>query len=191
MAAWKQLGALREPHKLRSWLCQIARNLTCGALKKQGREPSSRGESLAEISASPAPEASPLEQTISHEEAAILWRSLERMPLSYREPLVLFYRGASVDRGGRGESGIDRGRGEAAIVPWSKAAAGAGARLHRRRAGADESWKSFYHECIGRVAGADHFRQSGYAGRGARRKEVWRPRRREPWACSGRWPVRC
>jgi hypothetical protein len=33
-----------------------------------------------------------LEQTITNEEAAILWRSLERIPELYREPLVLFYR---------------------------------------------------------------------------------------------------
>jgi succinate dehydrogenase hydrophobic anchor subunit len=34
----------------------------------------------------------PAEQAISNEEAAILWRSLERIPEIYREPLVLFYR---------------------------------------------------------------------------------------------------
>ena len=39
-----------------------------------------------------APEKSPVEHTISREEEAILWRSLERIPENYREPLVLFYR---------------------------------------------------------------------------------------------------
>jgi hypothetical protein len=34
----------------------------------------------------------PVEQTITNEERAILWRSLERIPEIYREPLVLFYR---------------------------------------------------------------------------------------------------
>jgi hypothetical protein len=34
----------------------------------------------------------PVEQTISREEEAILWHSLERIPEIYREPLVLFYR---------------------------------------------------------------------------------------------------
>ena len=37
-------------------------------------------------------EALPSEQTISREEEAILWRSLERIPELYREPLILFYR---------------------------------------------------------------------------------------------------
>jgi hypothetical protein len=39
-----------------------------------------------------APEPLPPDQAISDEEKAILWRSLERIPGIYREPLVLFYR---------------------------------------------------------------------------------------------------
>jgi RNA polymerase sigma factor (sigma-70 family) len=92
VTAWKQLRNLREPEKLRSWLCRIARNLICDALRQQGREPSHHGEALEEISESPAPGLLPGEQTISNEEQAILWRSLERIPEIYREPLVLFYR---------------------------------------------------------------------------------------------------
>jgi RNA polymerase sigma factor (sigma-70 family) len=92
VAAWKQLGNLREPHKLRSWLCQIVRNLTFDALKQQGREPSHAAEPLETAWESVAPGPLPIEQTISNEEQAILWRSLERIPDFYREPLVLFYR---------------------------------------------------------------------------------------------------
>jgi len=92
VAAWKQLAKLREPHKLRSWLCGIARNIIYDALKKQGREPSHAAAPLDAIQESPAPEQQPHDFTISNEEAAILWRSLERIPEIYREPLVLFYR---------------------------------------------------------------------------------------------------
>jgi RNA polymerase sigma factor (sigma-70 family) len=92
VTAWKQLRDLREPEKLRSWLCRIARNLTYDALRQQGREPSHHAESLDDISESPAPGPLPGEQTISNEEKAILWRSLESIPEIYREPLVLFYR---------------------------------------------------------------------------------------------------
>ena len=92
VAAWKQLAGLREPEKLRAWLCGIARNLINNWLRRQGREPSHRAESLKEISKSHSPEPLPVEQTISNEEQAILWRSLERIPEIYREPLVLFYR---------------------------------------------------------------------------------------------------
>jgi RNA polymerase sigma factor (sigma-70 family) len=92
VAAWKQLAGLREPGKLRSWLCQIARNLTYDALKREGREPSHRAEPLEEAAESHSPEPLPVDNTISKEEAEILWRSLERIPEIYREPLVLFYR---------------------------------------------------------------------------------------------------
>src|SRR5438445_3433579 len=90
--AWKQLADLREPEKLRSWLCRISRNLTFDALRRQGREPIHKAESLEEIQESPAPEPLPSDYTISREEEAILWRSIERIPESYREPLVLYYR---------------------------------------------------------------------------------------------------
>ena len=92
VTAWRQLRDLREPEKLRSWLCRIARNLTYDALRQQGREPSHGAEPLEEIAESPAPGLQPAEQTISNEEQAILWRSLEKIPEIYREPLVLFYR---------------------------------------------------------------------------------------------------
>ena len=92
VTAWKQLPALREPEKLRSWLCRIARNLAYDELRKQGREPSHQAEPLEEIAESHSLEPLPVDQTISNEEQAILWRSLERIPEIYREPLVLFYR---------------------------------------------------------------------------------------------------
>jgi RNA polymerase sigma factor (sigma-70 family) len=92
VTAWRQLAALREPEKLRSWLCGIARNLINNWLRRQGREPSHKAESLEEIPESHSPEPQPLERAISRDEADILWRSLERIPELYREPLILFYR---------------------------------------------------------------------------------------------------
>lgn len=92
ITAWKALAGLREPAKLRSWLCQISRNLTYDALKKQGREPSHDAETLDTLHESPAPEPPPSDQVISREEAALLWRSLEQIPPAYREPLTLYYR---------------------------------------------------------------------------------------------------
>ena len=92
IVAWKQLAGLREPHKLRSWLCGIARNLICDAIRKQGREPSHAAAPLEAVEESPAPGPQPADLTMSNEEAAILWRSLERIPETYREPLILFYR---------------------------------------------------------------------------------------------------
>src|SRR6266849_9874616 len=92
VTAWKQLADLREREKLRSWLCRISRNLTYDELRRQGREPLHKAELLEEVQESPAAEPLPSDYTISREEEAILWRSIERIPESYREPLVLYYR---------------------------------------------------------------------------------------------------
>ena len=92
LAAWKHLAELREPAKLRAWLCGTARNLINNSLRKQVREPSHRAASLDEIQESRSPEPLPVERAIRREEAEILWRSLERIPETYRVPLVLFYR---------------------------------------------------------------------------------------------------
>ncbi len=92
IAAWKHLAGLREPAKLRSWLCGIARNLIHSSVRAHGREPSHRAEALEDIAEPRSPEPLPAERAISREEAEILWRALERIPETYREPLVLFYR---------------------------------------------------------------------------------------------------
>jgi RNA polymerase sigma factor (sigma-70 family) len=92
VTAWRQLRDLREPEKLRPWLCGIARNLSNHWLRRQEREPLRAAESLETADESPAPGLQPHDQTISKEEQAILWRSLEQIPELYREPLVLFYR---------------------------------------------------------------------------------------------------
>jgi RNA polymerase sigma factor (sigma-70 family) len=92
ITAWKHLRLLREPDKLRAWLCGIVRNRIHKNLQREGREPVHAAESLEVVDNSPAREALPSEQTIGWEEEAILWRSLERIPELYREPLILFYR---------------------------------------------------------------------------------------------------
>jgi len=39
VTAWKHLAELREPAKLRAWLCAIARNLIGKKLRRDGRPP--------------------------------------------------------------------------------------------------------------------------------------------------------
>ncbi len=68
VTAWKQLSSLREPAKLRSWLCRIARNLICDALRDGRREPSHAAEPLEAAVDSPALEPLPSEQAMSKEE---------------------------------------------------------------------------------------------------------------------------
>jgi len=90
--AWQQLADLREPDKLRPWLCSITRFLISKEFRRLGREPAHAAESLEVINEWVSPEPLPPDHAISDEEKAILWRSLERIPEIYREPLVLFYR---------------------------------------------------------------------------------------------------
>jgi RNA polymerase sigma factor (sigma-70 family) len=90
--AWKQLQQLREPEKLRSWLCSIARSVISSATRRQTREPAHGAEMLDTVHEFPALDPIPSERAINLEEEAILWRSLEQIPHLYREPLVLFYR---------------------------------------------------------------------------------------------------
>jgi RNA polymerase sigma factor (sigma-70 family) len=91
-AAWQQLAALREPSQLRSWLCGIARFRVGKEFRLRGREPIHAAQPLDAIHDPASPEPSPPAQAVSREEEAILWRALERIPDTYREPLILFYR---------------------------------------------------------------------------------------------------
>jgi RNA polymerase sigma factor (sigma-70 family) len=92
VTAWKDLAELREPAKLRSWLCAIVRFRISKQLRRQGREPAHAAEPMEAMDEFTTPEPLPSNQAISNEELAILWRSLEKLPAIYREPLVLFYR---------------------------------------------------------------------------------------------------
>ena len=92
VTAWKHLPELREPAKLGPWLCGIARCLIGKSLRQNAREPAHGAAPLEAVEESAATEPLPLERVISQEEQAILWRSIQRIPEIYREPLVLFYR---------------------------------------------------------------------------------------------------
>ncbi len=92
IAAWRQLAALREPAKLKYWLCGILRNLISNSARAQNRNPLAAAVDLDdELTSGPEWDA-PSDEAMSKEEAAILWRVLETLPASYRDPLVLFYR---------------------------------------------------------------------------------------------------
>src|SRR5262245_13013054 len=89
--AWHRLRDLRDPSKLRQWLCGIVRNIAANAIRRElrrGGEPESLDVAAGELSV----EDDPAAQTITREEETLLWRTLAEMPEKYREPLVLFYR---------------------------------------------------------------------------------------------------
>ncbi|MFO1501374.1 MAG: sigma-70 family RNA polymerase sigma factor [Verrucomicrobiota bacterium] len=92
LAAWKHLDQLREPGKLRSWLCGIARHVTQNSLRAQERDPAHRAQPMEDLRELMSLEPLPPETAVRQEEAQILWRSLHRIPENYRLPMVLYYR---------------------------------------------------------------------------------------------------
>jgi RNA polymerase sigma factor (sigma-70 family) len=92
IVAWRKLRDLKEPAKFKSWLYGIARNLINNSHRQQLRNPLAAADPLDEGFAAGAAISSPTEHAMTREEEGILWRSLEQIPETYREPLVLFYR---------------------------------------------------------------------------------------------------
>jgi zinc protease len=89
--AWRRRASLEQPSHLGSWLCGIARNLGKNARRKASR-PAESADALDVATAMPADGPDPAEAAVSREEEALVWKALERIPESYREPLILFYR---------------------------------------------------------------------------------------------------
>ena len=92
LTAWRRMAELREPERLRAWLCGIARNLAFNRIRSEGHEPTQDALPIDVVAEAPALEPPLDEAAIRDEEQAILWRSIGRIPATYREPLVLFYR---------------------------------------------------------------------------------------------------
>src|SRR5262249_53121200 len=83
LTAWQTLGELREPDKLRPWLCGIVRNLAANALRRERR----RGGAAPTPNAGaepPAPAADPAAQAGTPGEAGPPWRPLAGLSESDR-----------------------------------------------------------------------------------------------------------
>ena len=165
LAAWTDLRSLREPDKLRAWLCGIVRNRIHKSLRREGREPVHDATPLEDVHDSPAREALPSEQAISREEEAILWRSLEKIPEIYREPLILFYREHQSIESRGGGIGIVRRRREATAVARSQTFAGGGAGVRGEHLAPDGAGRGVF----GRGAG-DAAVGGGLGGNGGYRR---------------------
>lgn len=92
LEAWKKLDSLRDPEKLKSWLCGILRFKVSHHRRKEEKQPVKNAEEIEEqgeyLSDQPRVE----DVAIQEQEQALLWQALEKIPETYREPLVLFYR---------------------------------------------------------------------------------------------------
>ncbi len=82
IAAWYQLHQLRNPAQFRSWLCVITRNLANKARRRTTREAATQ---IVEQQAEP-------QYCVLEDEAGAAVRlALSRIPVRYREALLLFY----------------------------------------------------------------------------------------------------
>lgn len=88
VTAWKRNLDLKDPARLASWLCGIARNL---ARNERRRLASCPAKTLDESTVDTSIE-SPEKSSIAKEESEMLWAVLEKVPETYREPMVLYYR---------------------------------------------------------------------------------------------------
>ncbi|MDQ8184989.1 sigma-70 family RNA polymerase sigma factor [Pelagicoccus sp. SDUM812002] len=92
LEAWKKLSTLREPEKLKSWLCGILRFKISHWRRKHARQPVYESETGGELESMESEDEGVEETTMKEEEQALLWKALEKVPENYREPLVLYYR---------------------------------------------------------------------------------------------------
>jgi RNA polymerase sigma factor (sigma-70 family) len=85
--AWKRLAELREPEKLRGWLCTIASSVARNTARAE-----KPGAPVELLDTAPSHETSPDESAAVEEENALVWRALDALPEQTRLPLILFYR---------------------------------------------------------------------------------------------------
>ena len=105
VAAWRQIDRAR-PATLRPWLCGIARNLGRKARRR------TRREEPIDADAHPASDATPFDEVARADAERLVREALDRVPETYREVLVLYYREGQSVKGVAETLGI----GEAAVM---------------------------------------------------------------------------
>ena len=89
---WKNLGQLKDLAKFRAWLCSITRNLIYDSYRRQKNDVTSKAIPMDSIQDHPSEDIGPIEAAISKEREAIVNEALSKIPETFREPLVLYYR---------------------------------------------------------------------------------------------------
>jgi RNA polymerase sigma factor (sigma-70 family) len=92
VTAWQKMADLKDPAKLRPWLCGIVRFKASRSRRQDAREPVAGADDMEGLNEISDDEPSIPDSTIKEEEQSILWHALEQVPSKYREPLVLYYR---------------------------------------------------------------------------------------------------
>lgn len=87
--AWKKLDSLHDPEKLKAWLCGILRFKVSRYFRTEENQLTKHAveldDEITDISVTPT-----LEQTaIERQQHALLWKTLDDIEETYREPLIL------------------------------------------------------------------------------------------------------
>ena len=90
--AWQKLDTLRDPAKLKSWLCGILRFKISHYLRKEKNQPVKGAEEIEENEFIDLANQGIESDAIAQQQQVLLWNTLSNIDITYREPLVLFYR---------------------------------------------------------------------------------------------------
>ena len=90
--AWLKLDTLREPEKLKSWLCGILRFKISHYLRKEKNQPARDAENIEEQILADFSNLGIEKAAIEKQQQVLLWNILSNIDITYREPLILFYR---------------------------------------------------------------------------------------------------
>jgi len=90
--AWKKLDTLKEPAKLKAWLCGILRFKISHYRRKEARQPVKGANDIVDHEPENSEKSLLETAAINEQEQALLWQTLDKMEKNYREPLILFYR---------------------------------------------------------------------------------------------------
>ena len=90
--AWGKLDTLREPKKLKAWLCGILRFKVSHFRRKEANQPVRDADEFDESRGHESKDLKTEDAAIRNEEQVLLWQAMEKVPETYREPLILFYR---------------------------------------------------------------------------------------------------
>ncbi|HEY7885603.1 MAG TPA: sigma-70 family RNA polymerase sigma factor [Cellvibrionaceae bacterium] len=87
--AWRKLDTLSDPEKVKAWLCGILRFKISHYRRKETHYAANDATALDE---QVADQANIDDVIIEEQQQTLLWQTLEQLPETYREPLILFYR---------------------------------------------------------------------------------------------------
>ena len=90
--AWRKLDSLKDPEKLKSWLCGILRFKVSHYRRKEQTQPVKDAAEIEHHDMADTNQGEMDDVAIEAQQHQLMWQTLDKMEATYREPLILFYR---------------------------------------------------------------------------------------------------